>query len=307
MANSMDGQNSVLSVVGPLATNAASLRLITQAILSQKPWLCDPLVHDIPWRSESHSQGKEKMCFAVMSTDGIVTPMPPILRAISLLTSALKAAGHEVIPWMPSPNLHKNVNDTGLKSWIFDGGADVHSAFALSGEPMSEQISMYASLGKQFSASEIANTNVDIRELRKDYLDYWNSTANVTATGRCVDAVICPVAPFPAARPEKFKYYGYSTWVNVLDYTSVVVQVMNVDKGVDGRSEAFEALDKRDEEIQGDCKFYRRARRDDTNEATDDPEIYHGAHVSLQIVGRRLEEEKMIGIAEEVEKLLGKK
>jgi amidase len=37
----------------------------------------------------------------------------------------------------------------------------------------------------------------------------------------------------------------------------------------------------------------------------DDPEIYDGAHVSLQIMGKRLQEEKMLAIAAYVEKILG--
>lgn len=32
--------------------------------------------------------------------------------------------------------------------------------------------------------------------------------------------------------------------------------------------------------------------------SADDPEIYDGAHVSIQLVGRRLQEEKMIALAE---------
>lgn len=39
---------------------------------------------------------------------------------------------------------------------------------------------------------------------------------------------------------------------------------------------------------------------------TDDPEVYDGAHVSLQLVGRRLQEEKMLAIAEFVGKAIGK-
>lgn len=39
--------------------------------------------------------------------------------------------------------------------------------------------------------------------------------------------------------------------------------------------------------------------------STDDPEIYDGAHVSLQIVGGRLQEEKMLAIAEHIEQLIG--
>jgi amidase len=50
LANSMDGQNTTLSVAGPLATTARSLRFITKAILSTEPWLHDPLVCEIPWR-----------------------------------------------------------------------------------------------------------------------------------------------------------------------------------------------------------------------------------------------------------------
>ena len=33
---------------------------------------------------------------------------------------------------------------------------------------------------------------------------------------------------------------------------------------------------------------------------SDDPDIYDGAHVSVQLVGRRLQEEKMIAIAKYV-------
>ena len=265
MANSMDGQNSILSVVGPLATNAASLRLLTQALLNQKPWDFDPMVHEIPWRyMEENSinenihdgRGMEKrggkLCFGVLKTDGVVNPMPPVRRAIEELVAALEKAGHEIVGW--SPPSHKTITDTGFKSWIFDGGADVKAAFALSGEPMSDQVKFYDSLDREFTASEIAATNVELRSLKKEYLDYWNSTKQKTSTGRPVDAVICPLAPFPAARPGKYTYYGYSTFVNVLDYTSVTVPVTNVDKSVDVRDEGYKSIDDQDKQIQDDCK-----------------------------------------------------
>jgi amidase len=266
MANSMDGQNSVLSVVGPLATNAASLRLITQAFLDQKPWEVDPMVHEIPWRyMEENSinenihdgRGMEKrggkLCFGVLKTDGVVAPMPPVKRAIEELVAALEKAGHEVIEWTPPS--HKAITETGFKSWIFDAGTDVKGAFGLSGEPMSEQVKFYETLNKEFTASEIAATNVELRGLKKKYLDYWVSTASKTSTGRSVDGVICPLAPFPAARPRKYTYYGYSTWVNVLDYTSVVVPITNVDKSVDVRDASFKAMSDDDQRIQDDCKY----------------------------------------------------
>jgi amidase len=42
-----------------------------------------------------------------------------------------------------------------------------------------------------------------------------------------------------------------------------------------------------------------------TNERLDDPDAYHGAPVAVQIVGRRLTEERVIAIAQEVGRLLG--
>ncbi|KAF2641022.1 amidase [Massarina eburnea CBS 473.64] len=298
MANSMDGQNSILSVVGPLATSAGSLRLAIKALLAQKPWLYDPLVHEIPWRDDHDREirdlihgldtGKGRLTFGVMRTDGIVTPHPPVRRAIDILVSALQNAGHEILEWTPPP--HKPLLDAALATWVYDGGADIKSAFALSGEPMAPQIAMFGSLDRESGASEIAATNVRLRTLKKAYLDYWISTQESTSTGRPVDAVIAPVAPFAAARREKYGYYGYSVWVNALDISSVVVPVTEVDKAVDVVDAGYQPLDEADRGVY----------------ETYDPEIYHGAHVSLQIVGRRLQEEKMLAIAEYVGKLIGK-
>ncbi|KAF2472463.1 amidase [Lindgomyces ingoldianus] len=300
MANSMDGQNTILSVVGPLATTVPSLRLVMKALLAQKPWLHDPLVHELPWRYEQEKEILElidpvsdaskarKLSFGVFRTDGIVNPVPPVRRAIGIVVKALTDLGHEVIEWQPPS--HTGLLDEGAKSWIFDGGVDVKSAFALSGEPLADQVKFYAKLDKEFSASEIAATNVKLRELKKEYMEYWNSTAGKTSTGRPVDAVIAPLAPFPAARPKMYLYYGYSTWVNFLDYTSVVVPVTNVDKMIDGVDDGYQPVDEID---KGVYESY-------------DPAIYDGAHVGVQLVGRRLQEEKMLAIAEYVGKAVGK-
>ena len=43
-----------------------------------------------------------------------------------------------------------------------------------------------------------------------------------------------------------------------------------------------------------------------TDSMPDDPEIYDGAHVSVQLIGRRLSEEKTLAIAEYVGKTIGK-
>lgn len=145
-----------------------------------------------------------------------------------------------------------------LTTWIYDGGANVHQAFALSGEPVAEQIaSAYGHKPTdEMTASKIAATNIAKRQYQKEYMDYWNSTEKLTGTGRPADAFIAPLAPFPAARPTKYSYYGYSTFVNLLDYTSCVIPVTTVDEKVDVIDQNFKPASEQDQKVWDDCKFF---------------------------------------------------
>ena len=258
MANSFDGQGSILSVVGPLATTPDSLKLLTQALLSTSPWLHDPLVHEIPWRptaelaiSDPHTRAETPLSFAVLSHDGSCAVHPPVARALKMVVDALRAKGHTVIEWKPTPT-HAHLADIAGQVYSFDGGADSRHHFGLSGEKPAPQL--IAPENSEYSATDIMKTNIAKREAQKDYLEYWNSTAELTGTGRPVDAIISPLAPFAAARPEKYTYLTYSSYVNVLDYTSVVVPVTQVDKNVDKKDENFKAVDEVDQETQDTCE-----------------------------------------------------
>lgn len=110
----------------------------------------------------------------------------------------------------------------------------------------------------QMNASKIAATNVARREYLKEYMEYWNSTQELTGTGRPVDALIAPLAPFAAARPQAYKYYGYSTFVNLLDYTSCVIPVTTADQKVDLLDKDFKPFNDLDEAVAGLCKFITR-------------------------------------------------
>jgi amidase len=74
---------------------------------------------------------------------------------------------------------------------------------------MASQVSsVYGMLKEQYTASAIAAVNVQKRQYQKEYMEYWNSTAAYTGTGRPVDAIIAPLAPFAAARPDMYDFYG---------------------------------------------------------------------------------------------------
>ena len=107
---------------------------------------------------------------------------------------------------------------------------------------------------EQSNGTQIAALNVQKREYQKQYLEYWNDTIRLTGTGRPVDAMIMPLAPFAAARPERYKYYGYSTIINTLDYTSCVIPVTNVDRKIDRVDKDLMFVDELDSQIYNDCE-----------------------------------------------------
>ncbi|KAJ5595127.1 Amidase [Penicillium hispanicum] len=285
-ANSMDGQGTILSVIGPLAPTACSLTLLFKAVLSQQPWDHDPLALELPWRDtvvrqtqaliEQARAGSSTLAFGMMHWDGIARVHPPIARGLKLVEQTLKLLGHKVVPW--DPPSHAKANEIASCTFDMDGGADFRHHFGLSGETEAPQV-IVSENGTELTASEIAMLNVTKREYQKQYMDYWTSTKELTDTGRPVDGVFCPLAPFAAVIPKQYDYTSYTSFVNVLDYTSVSIPVTFADKKMDVRPSETSELE---HHINWDY----------------DADTYDGAPVGVQLVGRRLQEEKMLTIAE---------
>ena len=59
---------------------------------------------------------------------------------------------------------------------------------------------------KKKNAYELWQIHKHKRALRKEYLDRWQASKATTGTGRPIDAIISPVAPY-AAPP-----HGYNRW-----------------------------------------------------------------------------------------------
>jgi hypothetical protein len=61
MANSMEGQETIHSVCGPLAHSVADMRLFVTSVLSQEPWSYDSKVIPMPWRRDEEEAIKAKI------------------------------------------------------------------------------------------------------------------------------------------------------------------------------------------------------------------------------------------------------
>jgi len=94
------GQQVMPTVVGLIGNSLATLKLVFKSLLSTEPWLHDSYALPIPWRGEkeykAEKEGGYKPAFGFFANDGIVTPHPPVSRALRIVSKALEESGYEV-------------------------------------------------------------------------------------------------------------------------------------------------------------------------------------------------------------------
>ena len=147
------------------------------------------------------------------------------------------------------------------------------------------------------------------RDAQTAYLKKWNKIRALD--GRRVDVLLTPVMPHPAVPHKKTKWVGYTKVWNLLDYTgkrlfhttsslilsnpsiAVVLPGDTVDKNID-YAPIFEQHDIRNPADEHNWNLYN-------------PEEQHGLPIGIQLVGQRLEEEKVLGAAKVVEEVLRSK
>jgi amidase len=277
-------------------------------MLDAKPWLVEPPLLEMPWNNAlAKGEGlPQKLSIAILWDDGVVAPHPPIISALKTYKDALVAAGHDVIDWQPLNHKEgwelivsllctksKCRTLTGLrlqvKLYLLDGGAEYHKTMQKSGEPAVQQTAWildHAQGRGDYTVAEIFSLNLDRETFRAKALMHWNATQQRTTTGRPVDAILCPVAPTLAPPHDTTSWWGYSSHWNVLDLPAVVFPVKNYNAG-EGRMP----------EPRNDIERSIFAQWQ--------PGTYANAPVSLQLVGRRHNEEKLLAMLDVVEKVVG--
>ncbi|KAF9482262.1 general amidase [Pholiota conissans] len=304
--NSLEGQDSILSVLGPLSNSIGGLKVFVKSVVDQKPWFVDPLAVRKPWNEEEyqlieHGKG-EKLCFGILWDDGITKPHPPVIRGLEETKKALLAAGHQVVDWKPLN--HGEFYKAAGSIWSAAAAEDFRVSSAPTGEPVietmdlsyedvdappTESIPLFRPNPNGISSYELWQVQRRKRDLRQEYLDHWNATAVVTDTGRPVDAIISPCAAYVAPPHGMNKSAVYTTIWNVLDYVALVVPTGKfVDPVLDAPRPPHEFYSSVDKE---NYEFYK-------------PETFKDAPITIQVVGRTLEEEAVIGMAEIVDAAL---
>ncbi|GAA6008101.1 hypothetical protein JCM10207_007030 [Rhodosporidiobolus poonsookiae] len=300
-SNVFSGAEALESVAGPMATSLETLRVAMEAIVGGKPWEVDPKVVERPWEgalSRAEGEwGEEKKCFAVMWSDGLVRPHPPIERGMRECVEKLRAAGHEVIEWEPLD--HAGAQEIVSRIFDSDGGEDVRQWLGNSGEPILPQV-----FTSQFPAQTMHESwqlNKRRDAYRQRFLEAYLATRSRAGaqTTRPIDAIICPMAPHLAAPhldcPRPAGLITYTTVWSLLDvpcYTFPCGGAVDPIKDTKPEPGAYTPLSEVDRE----------------NWEGYSPETYKNVPVVLQLINpRRFREDELLGLGEVIERALGRK
>ena len=275
---SMIGVEQIIAVLGPLSTSLEGIKLFMKVVIDAQPWLTEPSLVPIPWRYDDSHLPKGRLKVAVMWHDGVVQPHPPVTRALHHVVDELKKLENiDVVEWKPYE--HGEAWDIITNLYFGDGGKSQTEALEASGEPwrpLSKFILKQIPNVRELSIGELWHWTARRESYRSEYAKCWNDTAS--NDGRMVDAILCPVGPGAAPTLDNAKYWGYTSQWNLLDYPALVFPVTKVDPKIDVVEKVFQPITEADAENH---KMYR------------DPEIYRSAPISLQLVGRRYEDEKV--------------
>ncbi|KAI7493968.1 acetamidase [Hortaea werneckii] len=268
----MAGQEAVGSVHGPMARSLADLRLWAESVVGAKPWLKDPKCIPMPWREV---QIKQRPKIAVLWDNLIVTPTPPVQRALKLTVEKLKSKGYDVVDW--SARDHAEALELLGKFFVADGGTSIRKILEAVQEPFRPEMRDYE-VAKELGVYQLWQLQNARTDLCKRYLDRW-------AACEGLDAILGPTTPYAAPKNGQFKNVSYTGVFNILDYSSVSFPSgICADKATDMYVEGFKPHTEIDKITMEDY----------------DAAAVHGIPVSLQLTGRRLEEEKILALAEKV-------
>ncbi|KAH7160475.1 amidase signature domain-containing protein [Dactylonectria estremocensis] len=283
------GRETIPGCPGPMTTDREGLELFMKVALSAKPWRLDPSLTAKDWAPYTFTR---PLKVAIQWWDGVVQPHPPMTRALREVADACRKAGMEVVDWNSEALDHQKGWDILSALYWPDGGKEMMELIEGAGEPvlpLTKFILHEQPTVKELTQHELWKLCAERDAYRAAYAHAWNETGK--DNGNEVDVILCPPS-FGAATPhEQSRYWGYTAQWNLLDYPGVVFPVTKVDPVRDINDTSYTPKNAQDKFVHD---MYS-------------PEKFENAPVSLQIVGRRQDDEKVLAALIEIERAMGRK
>lgn len=241
-----NGQNGIMSAVGPLSNCVEDLALCMRAWLVPKMWERDPTVPPVPFNLKEY-HGKRKLKIGYYDNDGYFDPAPACRRAVHEAVRALREAGCEVVKFTP-PDTKKMTTtymsiisaDGNMRSFLegLEGEAlhpTYQTIYLANSVPESFRplmVKILQGLGQHRLAEVVSKVGQKscyqywkLIEAKKDYIktfiDQWKEAG--------IDAVVCPGNALPAMphgmSKDLVSSLSYGFMFNLLHFPAGIVPV----------------------------------------------------------------------------------
>ncbi|ETN46509.1 uncharacterized protein HMPREF1541_00694 [Cyphellophora europaea CBS 101466] len=277
---------NILATGGPMCRSLRDIELFMQILRGSEQHLRDPSIVPLPWSGLTTALPSRPIKLGIMTTDGHITPQPPVLRALEWARARLAACplaqNFDLKPFMPykSGDAHRLIH----QMYWPDGPGHARDPMSIHGEPELPLTTWgLRNVTKALDGTEINAQRWTRNEFRRVFVEDWNA--------QDVDFVICPVFVGPACEHDTAKYWNYTTLWNFVDYPAVVMPtpVKAKGKGEEGYVEGWKPLSEDDGEVR---KMW-------------DEGDFVGAPVALQIVARKYGDNELIAAVGKLEEALG--
>lgn len=284
----MSGASAILSSIGPLSRTLEGAIMILKLSVDSKPWLKDStFLNGAKWDNDP-LKGMKQIRIGIESDDGVVTPHPPVQRAIREVQEKLEQVkqvdGFELVLVPYKPYKHDHCWDI-ISSLYFEDGAEEILKEINDGEepvmPLTKWLIQDNPNVKPLGVKGLWEWNTEKNNYKYEYLEQWNKQG--------IDALIAPVGPGCAAEHGNSKYWNYTSQWNLLDYPSITFPVTKVDADKDKPDPNYTPKNEKD---KFNYELYTSAEK------------FADAPVGLQLVATRSEDEKMLSIMRLIDKAL---
>ncbi|CAK3787302.1 amidase signature domain-containing [Lecanosticta acicola] len=278
---------NVLCSTGPMARSLRDMQLFMTVLKSANQHMHDPRIVPIPWNPTPELP--KPIRIGVMWNDTMITPQPPVLKALEWVTTKLQGNPYfDLKPFTPY-NVPSAIQNIGEAYWP-DMGLPTKESLAETGEPM-HPLTLSCLAPVTPSTSEKPATRItQMRLLRDAYRSQFLASYNAQE----IDYVLSPCYVGPASKHDTAEFWNYTALWNYLDYPAVVFPTPYVVTG----NETYETGKRQYVELSARC---RKVKQD--WEA--DPLGWKGAPVNLQLVGRRWRDSEVLGVLGEMGRVLG--
>ncbi|KAJ5901761.1 hypothetical protein N7495_002289, partial [Penicillium taxi] len=287
------GRITLQAVAGPLARSVADLGTVMAEIVPRAELFGEDCIPGYwPAPKVSVSPPQRNFTIGILKTDGVVTPLPPIIRVLDEVAERLKNAGVNVVE-IPLPPVLSQCQGLAGRLMGADYGATMLDHIDSMREPLMPWLQNRMKRRKPIELTQLAALQAKRSEIEKEMLKMW--TLSSSSRARQVDAIVCPVAPHPVPQMDRYNAVGYTSTFVLLDYPAGVVPVRPfAESDLElGREMDYPVIGGWDE-----------ANRQLWNEKTVDRRIYLESPLSVQVITPKLHDYELFQAMDIIDRAL---